>query len=90
MPIFKDTQDFTITLNENNTDWYSLLQFCVCKVNPRYYKNIRISKYYNRWELQWESLNDSHLWTYPFLKKVKDSTIEKLAEYLPKYIKVIL
>lgn len=90
MAIFKDTNDFSIILTENDTDWYTLLQFCVCKVNPRYYKNIRINKYYDRWELKWESLNDSHLWTYPFPKKVKDTTIEKLSEYLPKYIEVIL
>lgn len=90
MAIFKDTENFTISLNENNTDWYSLLQFCICKVNPKYYKNIRVIKYYNRWELQWESLNDSHLWTYPFPTNVKDNTIKKLSEFLPKYIEVIM
>ena len=88
MALFKDTKDFTITLNENDTDWYTLLQFCVCKVNPKYFKNIRISKYYERWELQWESLNNSHLWTYPFPQKVTKETIKKLEKQLPQYIKV--
>lgn len=92
MAIFKDTEDFTIRLTEKNTDWYSLLQFCVCKVNPRYYKNIRIKQDLNdkRYTLYWESLNDSHLWCYPFPSKVTKETIEKLKENLPPYITVIL
>lgn len=90
MAIFKDNKDTTIILNETDTDWYSLLQFCICKVNPRYYKNIRIQHSYSdkkRYELVWESLNENHLYSYPFPKKVTEKTIKKLKENLPKYIK---
>ena len=89
MAIFKDTEEFTIRLEEKDTDWYTLLQFCVCKVNPRYYKNIHIKlSKDNRYELLWESMNENHLWSYPFPKKVKKETIKKLSENLPTYIKV--
>lgn len=89
MAIIKDTEDFTIGLTDNHTDWYSLLQFCVCKVNPRYYKNIYIAKdKYGVWWLNWDSLNDNHSWAYNFPKNVSNKTIKKLEKELPTYIKV--
>lgn len=92
MAIFNDNKE-SIILEKKHTDWYSLLQFVVCKVNPQYYKNIRIEKdnmYENRYTLYWESLNDSHLWCYPFPEKITQKTLKKLQKNIPSYIKMEL
>ena len=59
MAIITDGKNFNVSLEQKNTDWFSLLQFCVCKVNPRYYTNIRIqyNDFLKMWWLHWDSLN---------------------------------
>lgn len=87
MAIITDGKNFNVSLSNKDSDWFSLLQFCICKVNPRYYKNIRIKKEINWW-LHWSGLNNNP-YCYPFPEQTKDETIRKLEENLPSYIKVI-
>lgn len=87
MAIFNDNER-TISLKEHNRDWYTLLQFCVCKVHPSYYKNIRVAynQTYEEWALYWDSRDGSHTWFYPFPKNLNKNTLRKLKANLPNYI----
>ncbi len=58
MAIITDGKNFNVSLTNKDSDWYSLLQFCICKVNPRYYKNIEIKKE-RIWWLHWSGLNNN-------------------------------
>ena len=92
MAIITDGKNFNVSLTNKDSDWYSLLQFCICKVNPRYYKNIKIKKSFcggRLWCLNWDSLNGNSSYSYPFPSKTKIKTIKKLEENLPNYIKVV-
>ena len=90
MAIITDSKNFNVSLTNKDSDWFSLLQFCICKVNPRYYKNIRIeyNSFLKMWWLHWDSLNKPYGYSYPFPVKTSKKTMKKLEENLPTYIKV--
>lgn len=90
MAMIKDGKNFDVSLTEKDTDWFSLLQYCICKVNPRYYQNIRIEyhDFLKTWWLHWDSLNGYMGYSRQFPVRTTVKTIRKLEQNLPSYIRV--